>query len=569
LRKKVTPAELESPLKKIIASNAPAEYKNSLTGELKPLADYYLQWGNGKAIKMVQTVSALALFILLLVIVNFVIIMTSSSSRRLREIGLRKLFGGIRQQLIVQFLTESILMSILAMFVAFAFYIILRPQFQDLLGRALPGIHEIDLFVFTSIVVLVMLTGCLAGIYPAFRLSGFKIVQAVKGKLPAFGEGKFTRRFLLGFQVAIASFVLIVSVIISQQLKFIQNYDLGYTKRNVLVITSLPREWDEKGVLKLEAVRSDLMRDPGVSSVSISYEVPDGNAGNRYNFKTVENKEVDMPLLEVDEFFGQTFGIELVAGKFFHHQDGSYLSHRVVLNEEAVRSFGWTPHSAIGRQVVHDQDEKPFTVVGVIRNFNFNSLFESITPLSLVHIRDGSSYRYLSLSLSNADQQNTIGRLAKKWSAIFPTAPFDYIFMEDKINQFYLTENRIYKSSKVASVLAIVITLSGIVAFMSVSLVRRVQEIGIRRVHGATSVNLIFLLVKDFIWQFIVGGISAFVLAYFFLRTWLNNFHYKIDIPFATFFIVHMVMLLIMALLITVYSLRTVQMNPVKALRYE
>ena len=141
--------------------------------------------------------------------------------------------------------------------------------------------------------------------------------------------------------------------------------------------------------------------------------------------------------------------------------------------------------------------------------------------------------------------------------------------MEDKINQFYAAENRIYKSSRMASLLSIVVTLSGMVAFMSVSLVRRVQEIGIRRVHGATSINLIQLLIKEFLWQFIVAGVLAFGLAYFFLTTWLSNFQYRIDIPFATFLVVHLVILMVMGLLITGYSLRTINMNPVKALRYE
>ena len=399
---------------------------------------------------MIRTLSALAIFILLLVVANFVIIMISSSTRRLREIGLRKLFGGVRRQLIIQFLIESILISVIAMIVSFGLYTLLRPAFQDLLDRPLRTIQEIHVSIFIWILMFTLLTGSLAGIYPAFRLSGFKIVQAVKGKLPAFGEGKFTRKALLCFQITIASFVLICAVIIAQQLKFIRDYDLGYTKQNVLVITSVPRQWDEKGISKLEAVRSDLLRDPGVMSASISYEVPDGNAGNRYNFRTAQGRQVDMPLLEVDEYFAQTFSLDVIAGNFFHHKEGSYRSHRVVLNEEAVRSFGWTPASAIGREIIYDQNEKPLTVVGVVKNFHFNSLFESIAPLSLVHIRDGSSYRYLSLSLSNVDRSSTLARLTKNWKEVFPNAPFDYIFMEDKLSQFYAREDQIYKSSKLA-----------------------------------------------------------------------------------------------------------------------
>lgn len=569
LGKGVTPADLQKPLGQIVASNAPPEYKNSLKCELKPLADYYLLWGNERVLKMIRTLSALAIFILLLVVANFVIIMISSSTRRLREIGLRKLFGGVRRQLIIQFLVESILISVIAMIASFVLYTLLRPAFQDLLDRPLRTIQEIQASIFFWILIFTLLTGSLAGIYPAFRLSGFKIVQAVKGKLPAFGEGKVTRKALLCFQTTIASFVLICAVIIAQQLKFIRDYDLGYTKQNVLVITSVPRQWDEKGISKLDAVRSDLLRDSGVMSASISYEVPDGNAGNRYNFRTAQGRQVDMPLLEVDEYFAQTFSLDVIAGNFFHHKEGSYRSHRVVLNEEAVRSFGWTPASAIGREIIYDQNEKPLTVVGVVRNFHFNSLFESIAPLSLVHIRDGSSYRYLSLSLSNVDRNSTLARLTKNWAEVFPSAPFDYIFMEDKLSQFYAREDQLYKSSKLASLLTIVVTLSGMIAFMSVSLVRRVQEIGIRRVHGATSVDLIMLLIKDFLWQFIIAGAFAFVLAYYFLTTWLSNFQYRIEIPFYSFLLVHLAILITMGLLIAGYSLRTVRMNPLNVLRYE
>jgi putative ABC transport system permease protein len=493
--------------------------------------------------------------------------MISSSSYRLREIGLRKLFGGVRRQLIAQFMTESIMISLIAMLLALVLYVLLRPVFQDLLDKPLIAIHEFNVSVFFWILILSVSTGCLAGLYPAFRLSDFRIVNAVKGKLPAFGEGKFIRKSLLCFQITVASFVLISSVIISQQLRFIQNYDLGYNKQGVLVITSVPREWDDKGISKLEAVRADLLNEAGIISASISYEVPDGNAGNRYNFHTDQKKEVDMPLLEVDEHFAQTFGLKLIAGYFFHDTEGSYESNRVVLNEKAAENFGWTPASAIGNQIIYN--EKPLTVVGIVKNFHFSSLFESMAPISMIHIRDRSTYRYLSLRIVTSDKVTAIAGLRKKWTEIFPEAPFDYVFMEDKINQFYAVENRIYKSSKVAGLLTIIVTMSGMIAFMSISLVRRVKEIGIRRIHGARAFNLILLLLRDFLWQFIVGGILAFTIAYYFLTTWLSSFPYRIELPFYTFFIVHSAILIVISVLITGYSLKTIIMNPVKALRYE
>lgn len=292
--------------------------------------------------------------------------MIASSSYRLREIGLRKLFGGVRRQLISQFLTESIIVVLIAMILSLVLYVLLRPAFQDLLDKPLTPLHEFNGFIFFWILILSVFTGSLAGLYPAFRLSNFRIVNAVRGKLPAFGEGKFIRKSLLCFQITVASFVLISSVFIAKQLQFIQNYNLGFNQQGVLVITSVPREWDKKGVSKMEAIRTELSNSSDIISASISYEVPDGNAGSRYNFYAGQDKEVDMPLLKVDENFAQTFGLKLIAGSFFHDRQGSYDSNRVVLNEKAARGFGWTPTSALGNQITFKEQDAPLTVVGVV-----------------------------------------------------------------------------------------------------------------------------------------------------------------------------------------------------------
>lgn len=569
LAKGVVPSDLESPFKKIIASHAPDEYKSGLACELKPLRDYYLQWGDGKMLKMIRMLSAVAIFIVCLVAANFISIMVSSSSYRLREIGLRKLFGGVRHQLIGQFLTESIIISLMSMVLAMILYEISRPAFQELLGKPLVAIHEFEVYIFALILFFSVLTGCLAAIYPAIRLSSFKIVTAVKGKLPPLGEGRFIRKTLLCFQVTVAVFVLISSVIIAQQLAYIQNYDLGYNKESVLIITSVPREWNAQGISKMETVRTDFSNDNGVLNASVSYEVPDGNAGNRSNFRSVENKAVDMPLLNVDEHFASTFGIKVIAGNFFHNKQGIHAASRVVLNEQAVRNFGWTPESAIGRQITYDGNEQPLTVVGVVNNFHFSSLFQSMSPLSMIHINDKLSYRYLSLQINPEDKIATVERLKSKWASIFPSAPFDYMFMEDKINQFYAVEDRIYKSSKVASIITVSLTMSGMIAFMSISLARRIKEIGIRKVHGAASFDLIILLIKDFFWEFVIGGILASVLAYYFLTNWLNSFTYNVGLSPYAFASILLVILIVLSGFVVLYSLNIIRMNPVRSLRYE
>ena len=491
------------------------------------------------------------------------------SSHRLREIGLRKLFGGIKRQIVLQFLSESILISLLSLVVAILLYVVLRAPFQELIGKPPEAIHRFGISVFLTTLLLAIVAGLIAGIYPAFRLSNFKIVSAVKGKLPAFGEGRIMRKTLLCFQISVASFVLISSIYIAKQLAFIQRFDLGFNKDGIMVITSLPREWSEKGVSKMEAIKTSLLNRKDVVDVSVSYEVPDGNAGNRYEFRSGEGKLVDMPLLNVDENFASAYNLELLAGTFFHADNGKYQKDRVVLSETAAKSFGWTAEQAIGNLITPGENAESLTVSGVVRDFHFYSLFKSVEPISMIHIRDNFSYRYLSLRLKSEDVSGTIKSLQSQWNDLFPDAPFDYVFMDDKVGQFYTVEDRMHKSSRIAGVITLFIMVCGIIAFMSLSLARRVKEIGIRRVHGATSFNILFLLLNEFFWQYVIAGIVACGLAYYFLTSWLAEFQYKITLSFAPFVITYFSVVLFVCLLITIYSLRIVLMNPVRSLRYE
>ncbi len=561
-------SDFEKNLNSLITTHAP-EYAKNVTCELKPLRDYYLEWDEGKVLKLVRSLSIVALFILILVTANFVSMMIAGSSHRLREIGLRKLFGGIKRQLIMQFLSESIFISLLSLALAMVLYLVLRAPFQQLLGKPLASIHEFDISVFLTTLLLSITTGCIAGFYPAFRLSSFKIISAVKGKLPAFGEGRIMRKTLLCFQISVASFVLISSIFIARQLEFIQRFDLGFDKEGIIVITSLPREWNEKGVSKLEAIKTSLLNKKDIIGASVSYEVPDGNAGNRYEFRSGQGKLVDMPLLNVDEDFAATYNLELLSGSFFHADNGKYQKDRIVLSETAAKNFGWTAEKAVGNLIVPAENAAPLIVVGVVRDFHFYSLFKSVEPISLIHIRDKFTYRYLSLKVKTEDVSGTIQRLQSKWIDLYPDAPFDYVFMDDKVKQFYAVEDRMHKSSRIASIITLFIMVCGIIAFMSVSLARRVKEIGIRRVHGAKSVNILILLINEFFWQYVVGGIVACGLAYYFLTSWLAGFQYKITLSPVPFVAIYGSVVFFICLLITFYSLRAVTINPVNSLRYE
>ena len=251
-----------------------------------------------------------------------------------------------------------------------------------------------------------------------------------------------------------------------------------------MVITSLPREWNEKGVSKLEAIQKSLLNQKDVVNASISYEVPDGNAGNRYNFRSGQ-VHVDMPLLNVDENFGSTYGLKILAGNFFHAGNGDYQKDRVVLSERAANDFGWTPEEALGNLIISEEHGIPLTVVGVVKDFHFYSLFRSVEPISMVHLRDNFSYRYLSLRLKSEYPAGTVERLQAIWIDVFPEAPFDYVFMDDKVSSFMQLKigcTNLPKSHH--SNISLWFAASSLYVSQSGEAVRRLVS---RRVHGATS----------------------------------------------------------------------------------
>lgn len=565
-----SPAHLQQPMTSLIKTNAPQEISQTLKPRLNPLKSHYLNWEEGKARKMIQTLSLIVLFVLLLATANFVSMMITKSSGRLKEIGVRRLLGEGRSHLMIQFFTESILISLISLVLALGLYQVSYLQVGNILGKTLPPVWEFGLLIFLLAVALAFLIGLLAGLYPALRLSGIKLSEAVKGKLSASGEGRLVRHTLISFQMMVALFVLIASMVITMQFTFLKDYPLGYDKEGLLVISSVPRTWNEEGVDRLKAVSHELEQLPGVAAVTASYEVPDGNAGNRFSFfalgqNTADNQE--MPLLKTDEAFAETYGLEMVSGTYFHPENSAYAPNTIVINETAARSFGWEPQNALGKQINWEGNETPFTVIGVVKDFNFYSLTESMTPLAIIHLRHWNIYRYLSIKIKG-DQLSSLASLVEdKWSELYPGVPYEYVYMEDKLEQFYGNENRLLGAFRFANIVIIIITVVGIAVFMSFSLLKRRKELGVRLVLGASKLNLVLLYLREFSLHFIIACMGAFLLAYYFLDGWLENFYYRINIPFEQFAAMGMVMLLLVSLLISIQVLWLSSASLMRALK--
>jgi len=570
LQKGVTPKDLEKPIAALEKKNAPAQIAADLTPYVVPLKEFYLSANNGLVQKMIYALVAIALFILSMAIINFINMSVSRSSVRMREIGIRKVLGGLKRQLITQFLIESVLIVLFATLAAFAIFGLTRNLFSNILGRAIPSLSAFPVYFVVFPFLFAILVGFIAGVYPAFVLSSLKSAESIKGKLSSVKDNVLLRKSLIAFQFVTATIAFTGAIIISKQINLFLSNDLGYNKDYVLS-AQVPRDWTRKGADKMENIRNLLAELPQVTNASLSYEVPDGNnrgSAPLYKLGTDSTQAITATALTSDENYLNVYKIPLKAGSFF---EGHALdSGKVVLNEMAVHTLGWqNAHDAIGKQIRIPNDPTIFTVKGVTNDFHFGSMQQKIAPIIFFNVQFAPVYRYLSFKIHPGNISSSIEAIQKKWSALMPGAPFEYKFMDDTLAKMYKTEMQLKKAAYTATILALIIVLLGVVGLISLNIQKRTKEIGIRKVLGSSVAGIISLFVKEFLLVIIIGGVIACPLAYFILNNWLQGYAYRIPIT-ASPFIISIVMLgLITALLICLQTIKAALANPVKSLRTE
>ncbi|GAB3944058.1 ABC transporter permease [Spirosoma harenae] len=571
----VTADQLTKPLEQMLATYAPPGFKENLHPYLSPLDTYYLKAQNGLVEKMVLTLTIIGLFILLMAVVNFVNITIGMSATRLREIGVRKVLGGLKKQLIGQFLAESLLLTFGATLLALICHEAFRFTFADILERPIPSLISWSATAYLALVGIVLFIGLLAGGYPAFILSRLPSVESLKGKLAtSVQKGIGLRRALIVFQFTVAIFVFVGAMIISRQVSYFFTKDLGYQKSQLMTVASVPRDWSPAGVQRMEGVRSQLARIPGVSDVSFSFVIPDGkSSGSVRIFQQGRDSSsaAVAAVMTTDERFAETYGLSMQEGEFFHPYGGSYDSTEVVINESAAKTLGWNdPSKAVG-QLIRVQGGGPANRVdGVLKDFHFGSLHESINPLVFVHVRANPRYRYFTFKLTpSSNLPETVAVIGKEWARLFPDAPFEYSFMDDTLQKLYQTEIQLQKASKLATVLALVIVLLGVLGLVSLNVTRRTKEIGIRKTLGASTAGIVHLFLKEFVPILLIANIIAWPLAYYLLRNWLTHFAYRTDLSWWPFALVGLALALLTGLVVSTQAIRAALANPVKSLRSE
>lgn len=570
LQKGVKAADLTGPIRQLLKQNTSSVVQANLRVNPVLLTDYHLHRNNNAVLRTIYTLTLIGLFILLMAVVNFINVNVSSAGTRMREIGVRKVIGGRRGQLIFQFLSESIILVAIATLLAIAAYPVAGGIFEGAVGKPLPLLSSFPLYLVGLPVVFIIVIGTLSGLYPAFRLSAVHMIHAMKGTLQSVGENKLLRKGLMGFQFAVALFVLAAAFIVTQQVAYFFGKSLGYNKM-FMVSAQVPRNWSKPGVDRMIAIRDQFAKLPGVAAVSLSYEIPNGNNGGQvpvYQSGADSTTAVTFQLLSTDEHYLNTYQVPLSAGRFFdgYHRD----SAQVVLNRTAAKALGYpSAEDAIGKRVRVPGDPTLFTVKGVTDDFHFGAMSGKIPPLLIFHINFNPIYRFLSFKLKPGNIPASLAALQKTWSALIPEASFEYRFMDEDLRILYAKELQLKKAAYMAGGLALIIVLLGIFGMVSLSIQKRVKEIGVRKILGASVAHIIKLFAKEFVTSLLLAAVVAIPMAYWLMSGWLQNYAYHIRMSAGIFILTVLGMAGITFLLVGVQTAKAAMANPVKSLRNE
>ncbi|MGC4038988.1 MAG: ABC transporter permease [Chitinophagaceae bacterium] len=566
-----TPKDLIVPFRQVLKKYTPEKVQQNLTVELASVKDYYLNDRGGAARKMILILSLAALFILLMAVINFVNINIGTSSYRLKEIGLRKVFGGAKRQLIFQFITEALVLTFIATVLSLVAYELLRPLFGQVLNTTFQSLIHFNFKTISYLLLLILFTGFIAGIYPAFILSSSKLINAVKGKIDTAKGGLGLRKIMLTVQFTLAIMVFICTLTVSKQVRYVFKKDIGYEKEQLMVITAFPKQWDSVGISRMIDVRKGLQQLPAVKNATVSFEIPDRKPPSSIDMQLMngDGKTVLITSCGADENYASTFGLKVLSGSCFA-QSGAFVPNQIVLNESAAKVLGLTPQSAINRQVsIPSSPGTTLTISGVVKDFNYSSLQDHIEPIAFFHVKDAQAYRYLSVKINSPNIGEAINSIRNKWKELLPNSPFEYNFMDEKFQALYQSELQLKKATSIATILNLVIVFLGIFGVVTFTLMKRTKEIAVRKVLGADIKSIIILFSKDYAWLMLIANIIAWPVTYFLTSKWLEGFAYRIDQNIVPYLVVCVCIFVTAFALIAIQCFKASTANPVKSLRTE
>ena len=529
-------------------------------------SDKYLhgQFANGVQaggrITYVKLFSIIALFILIIACINFMNLSTAKASGRMKEVGIKKVVGALRSSLVFQYLGESILMAFLSLILAIPMIFLLLPQFNLLTGKQIR--LEFDGGLILSILGVTLLTGLIAGSYPALYLSGFNPTAVLKGKLKTSVGELLVRRGLVVFQFTVSILFIVSVLVVYKQIDYIQSKNLGYNRDNIIHF-EIPLDMDSVKLKTAEAFLGELKTIPGVINASSYYHNLTGDHGAISGFQwpgKEEGRDIEFANLEVGYNFMETLGMEMKEGRGFSNNASAH--NEIIFNEAAIKSMGLK--DPIGKTVKFWDQKRQ--IVGVVKNFNFESLYETVKPC---FFQVYPVMPNVMVKIQGGTERQTLAQIQKTFQSYNKGLVFDYQFLDENYNALYASERRIGVLSRYFAGLAILISCLGLFGLAAFTAQRRQKEIGIRKVVGATVGNVAVMLSMDFLKLLLIAVVIAFPIIGWALNRWLHDFAYHVDLGIGVFILAGLAIMLITVLTVGYQAIKAALMDPVKSLRSE
>jgi len=546
--------------------------KNTLS--LIPLSDIHLYSnykyeaesnGNGRAVSFMFLIGFVIMGIAW---INYINLSTARSVERRREVGVRKVLGAGKSQLIQQFLMESLLMNLMAVLIAFGAFNILSPTFNFLMGREEPTLVAMNSAYWLLFMILFATGTLLSGLYPAFVMSGYKPVSVLKGAFKNTSRGLLLRKGLIIGQFGISVILIAGTIIVFRQVNFMRHQDLGVNINQTLVLDGAATLGDSVYLNTYQPFKEELLKQTGIQSVTASTNVPGQEIFWTTGVKRMDpsnSESVILHHLGIDYDFIPQFQIKLIAGRNFSKAFPTD-EDAAILNELAVSALGFKdPHEAVGQKIIRRRDT--ITVIGVVQSFHHQGLQKAIDPQVILLVPDSrNSY---SIKLTSADMPKTVATIENIWTKHFPDDPFSYFFLDDFYNQQYKADQRFGKVFTLFAMLAILIACLGLLGLSSYNILQRTKEIGIRKVLGASTQTVVYILAKDFLVLIMMAFALAVPLTWWVMHNWLQEFAYRINISWWVFVLAGTVALIIALLTVSFQAIKAAIANPVKSLRTE
>jgi putative ABC transport system permease protein len=514
-------------------------------------------------IKYVFAFSAIALFIIVIACLNYMNLASARSLERSRETGMRKVLGANRGQLMLQYLGESFILTIFSLILAVFWVELVKPYFLLLIAQPI----EINIItnwqVWTYLLLAGIIISLLAGLYPSIILSSYKPVNTLKGQT-LVDKGSRFRKGLVIFQFSISTFMIISTLVVYKQIMYMQNTELGFDKEQVLILSVT----DDNLQNRFDEFKSRIINHSSIGAVTTasSYpgRLPSGTIAKAEGMQ--EGEQTSIWATRADEGYVNTLGINIIQGRDLLPEDANVEDRRFLINEAAVKMFGWTADESIGKKV--NIDDIDGTCIGVMQDFNFSSLRDKIEPLAVYH--GNRKYNsFFIIKITSGDINNAIDFLGNEWKAFTTKQPFDYFFLDEDFNRLYISERKAGQILLIFAALTILISCLGLFGLSSYMAIQRTKEIGIRKVMGLSTVGVLIMMIRDNLKFIFISFLISIPVGFLVMKNWLQDFAFKInigvDIPVLSVFFVTIIALLT----VSFYAIKVALTNPVDSLRYE